>query len=408
MGNARNRAQADCAPRSIGAGAFAPADEQSPKRLKAKESHMLRSILPAVGALTFCGAAFAQPALEIEPNGFPPGTIPVPPGLPHFAVLGAIAPGDVDYHECGPVFPFPTIFPVPGGFISASTWTSPGIPPLTEDTYLGAFLPAAVPPFVSVDDDDNPAFNSAHHFTVPFGPPPLSHVVTGFGDPGFVGAHAITTPYCLVVSHFGLPEVEPNDVIPAANPLPPLTFGTTAMEGMLLPTPIGGDVDMYSMGVAAGAWVTFAVYDFSPVGAPAMDTFIGVFDPAGFLIDVDDDDGPALLSALSFLAPAAGVYTFAVTGFPDAGFAGAHGVVGPYRAVIAECAAPVGCNSIDLNKDGLYPDTLDIDDFLSVFSGGPCSNDPFCNDVDFNNDGLFPDTLDIDSLLSVFSGGPCL
>jgi hypothetical protein len=30
------------------------------------------------------------------------------------------------------------------------------------------------------------------------------------------------------------------------------------------------------------------------------------------------------------------------------------------------------CDSIDFNADGLFPDTLDIDDFLSVFSGGPC------------------------------------
>ncbi|MFO0831380.1 MAG: PQQ-dependent sugar dehydrogenase [Phycisphaerales bacterium] len=67
-----------------------------------------------------------------------------------------------------------------------------------------------------------------------------------------------------------------------------------------------------------------------------------------------------------------------------------------------------GCDGIDFNNDDLFPDTMDIDDFLRVFSGGPCSNDPNCNDVDFNNDELFPDTLDIDALLSVFSGGPCL
>ena len=66
------------------------------------------------------------------------------------------------------------------------------------------------------------------------------------------------------------------------------------------------------------------------------------------------------------------------------------------------------CDSIDFNNDGLFPDTQDIDDFLSVFSGGTCSNDPSCGDIDYNNDGLFPDTLDIDALLSVFSGGPCL
>ncbi|MFO0833283.1 MAG: hypothetical protein U0637_15735 [Phycisphaerales bacterium] len=69
-------------------------------------------------------------------------------------------------------------------------------------------------------------------------------------------------------------------------------------------------------------------------------------------------------------------------------------------------AGPV-CDSIDFNGDGLFPDTADIDDFLSVFSGGPCSTGT-CGDIDYNNDGLYPDTADIDSLLSVFSGGPCL
>jgi hypothetical protein len=79
-----------------------------------------------------------------------------------------------------------------------------------------------------------------------------------------------------------------------------------------------------------------------------------------------------------------------------------------FFAMGAPVAQVSGCDSIDFNNDGLFPDTGDIDDFLSVFSGGPCSNDPNCNDVDYNNDGLFPDTLDIDAFLSVFSGGPCL
>ncbi len=65
------------------------------------------------------------------------------------------------------------------------------------------------------------------------------------------------------------------------------------------------------------------------------------------------------------------------------------------------------CDSIDFNSDTLFPDTQDIDDFLTVFSGGACSSGA-CGDIDFNNDGLFPDTLDIDSLLSVFSGGACI
>jgi hypothetical protein len=67
----------------------------------------------------------------------------------------------------------------------------------------------------------------------------------------------------------------------------------------------------------------------------------------------------------------------------------------------------VDCDFLDFNRDGLFPDTQDVDDFLAVFSGAPCSNDPNCGDIDFNNDGLFPDTQDINALLSVFSGGPC-
>jgi hypothetical protein len=66
-----------------------------------------------------------------------------------------------------------------------------------------------------------------------------------------------------------------------------------------------------------------------------------------------------------------------------------------------------GCDAIDYNADGLFPDTTDIDDFLSVFSGGPCSTGT-CGDIDFNNDGLYPDTADIDAMLSVFSGGACV
>ncbi|MFO0832680.1 MAG: hypothetical protein U0637_12665 [Phycisphaerales bacterium] len=66
------------------------------------------------------------------------------------------------------------------------------------------------------------------------------------------------------------------------------------------------------------------------------------------------------------------------------------------------------CNDIDFNNDDLFPDTADIDDLLSVFSGGPCRPPYLCDTIDFNNDGLFPDTQDIDSFLSVFSGGPCL
>lgn len=97
----------------------------------------------------------------------------------------------------------------------------------------------------------------------------------------------------------------------------------------------------------------------------------------------------------------------ATIGQPDAGgmSGGGYTLLGGYW----EPGTNIGCDSIDFNNDGLFPDTTDIDDFLSVFSGGPCSTAPVpgCNDIDFNNDSLFPDTADIDALLLVFSGGPC-
>jgi hypothetical protein len=107
----------------------------------------------------------------------------------------------------------------------------------------------------------------------------------------------------------------------------------------------------------------------------------------------------------------AGQYTVTVTA--QAGMTGTGDAVATtggttYAGFDLVFAFGPGCDSVDFNADGLFPDTADIDDFLSVFSGGPCSNDPSCGDIDFNNDGLFPDTLDIDALLSVFSGGGCL
>lgn len=76
-------------------------------------------------------------------------------------------------------------------------------------------------------------------------------------------------------------------------------------------------------------------------------------------------------------------------------------------------SAQAQCDSLDFNHDGVWPDTQDIDDFRSVFSGGLCSGqqpgEPPCNtDIDFDNDGTFPDTLDIDTFIRVFGGGPCV
>ncbi|HYF16077.1 MAG TPA: hypothetical protein VD971_13490 [Phycisphaerales bacterium] len=62
------------------------------------------------------------------------------------------------------------------------------------------------------------------------------------------------------------------------------------------------------------------------------------------------------------------------------------------------------CTDIDFNNDGLYPDNLDLQDFIAVFGGADC---PGCDSIDFNGDGLFPDNEDIFAFFRVFGGGDC-
>ncbi len=94
---------------------------------------------------------------------------------------------------------------------------------------------------------------------------------------------------------------------------------------------------------------------------------------------------------------------------------------GTYLCVISNACGPrngtaatldvvsAGCDGIDFNQDGLFPDDADLLDFLSVLAGGACSSDPTpgCNDIDFNNDGLFPDDSDLVAFLAVLAGQPC-
>jgi hypothetical protein len=69
-------------------------------------------------------------------------------------------------------------------------------------------------------------------------------------------------------------------------------------------------------------------------------------------------------------------------------------------------AGDVGCDGIDFNRDGVFPDNQDIVDFIEVFAGGTCPTGT-CNDIDFNNDGVFPDNQDIIDYIDVFAGGTC-
>ncbi len=65
------------------------------------------------------------------------------------------------------------------------------------------------------------------------------------------------------------------------------------------------------------------------------------------------------------------------------------------------------CDSIDFNRNGVFPEDQDVIDFFSVLSGGACSTGPSCSDGDFNNNGMHPEDADVIDFLDVLAGGRC-
>jgi hypothetical protein len=64
-----------------------------------------------------------------------------------------------------------------------------------------------------------------------------------------------------------------------------------------------------------------------------------------------------------------------------------------------------GCDDIDFNNNGVYPEDQDMLDFLNVLAGAACSE---CHDIDFNNNGVFPEDQDVVDFFNVLAGGGCL
>jgi hypothetical protein len=80
--------------------------------------------------------------------------------------------------------------------------------------------------------------------------------------------------------------------------------------------PAGADVDYYSFDAQAGSFL------IAETLTGQIDSMIGLFDPAGNLIALDDDGGAGVLSRLVVPIPATGSYAIAVTTFPDVDFSG--------------------------------------------------------------------------------------
>jgi hypothetical protein len=65
-----------------------------------------------------------------------------------------------------------------------------------------------------------------------------------------------------------------------------------------------------------------------------------------------------------------------------------------------------GCDSIDFNGNGVFPEDQDVIDFFTILAGGPCDTGT-CGDIDFNNNGVFPEDQDVVDFFNVLAGGAC-
>ena len=62
------------------------------------------------------------------------------------------------------------------------------------------------------------------------------------------------------------------------------------------------------------------------------------------------------------------------------------------------------CDSIDFNRNNVFPEDQDVIDFFNVLAGTDC---PTCRDIDFNNNGVFPEEQDVIDFFNVLAGGTC-
>jgi cytochrome c peroxidase len=66
------------------------------------------------------------------------------------------------------------------------------------------------------------------------------------------------------------------------------------------------------------------------------------------------------------------------------------------------------CDSIDFNRNSVYPEDADVIDFFNVLAGADCPYTAINGcDIDFNNNAVFPEDADVIDFFTVLAGGPC-
>jgi hypothetical protein len=85
-------------------------------------------------------------------------------------------------------------------------------------------------------------------------------------------------------------------------------------------------------------------------------------------------------------------------------------ICGSDTSVSAALTVANVCDTIDFNRNTVFPEDADVIDFFDVLAGGPC---PYllpvgwpC-DIDFNNNGVFPEDADVIDFFNALAGGTC-
>ena len=153
--------------------------------------------------------------------------------------------------------------------------------------------------------------------------------------------------------------VEPNDTLLTAIAVPSAS-GRVALEGTIGDGPAAiRDVDLYRVSLAAGQTLTVDIDAKKLPGGSTLDSFVRIFSPTGRQLASNDDDGVTTDSFARFIAPAAGDYVVAVSGFGNGSYSptvmesGAVGSVGDYQLALTlgPAAAALSADIVDVTPD---------------------------------------------------------